>query len=141
MTEDETAGESESAAVVSDAMAALGLAAYCWTLATDEIAWSANAAPLLEAAPETIRAGRHYAGLIDPASAANRYDAVMAGGTDTGSGVPFHIEYVFRPDGRSGERSLWVEDTAAGLPGPMGGRPASSARCEGSMRTTAASSS
>jgi diguanylate cyclase (GGDEF)-like protein len=123
VTEEETAGEGESAAVVSDAMAALGLAAYCWTLASDEIAWSVNAARVLEAAPDTIRAGRNYAGLIDPASAANRYDAVMAGGTDTGSGVPFHIEYVFRPDGRAGERSLWVEDTGRWYAGPDG-RPA-----------------
>ena len=109
--------------MVSDAMTALGVAAYGWTLSSDEIVWSANALQLLEAPPEAIRAGRSYASLIDPASTANRYDAVMAGGTDTGSGVPFHIEYVLRPEGRGGERSLWIEDTGRWFAGPDG-RPA-----------------
>lgn len=123
MTDGELATDSQTAAMVCEAMAALGLATYCWTIASDEIAWSANAGHLLEAPPAVLRAGRSYASHIDPASAANRYDAVMAGGTDLGNGVPFHIEYVFRPGGRGGERSLWIEDTGRWFAGPDG-RPA-----------------
>lgn len=123
VSDGETASANGNAAMVSDAMTALGVAAYCWTIGTDAIDWAANAATVLDAPLESLRAGRVYASHIDPASPANRYDAVMTGGMDTGSGVPFHIEYMFRPQGRGSDRSLWIEDAGRWFAG-SDGRPA-----------------
>ena len=108
---------------LAGAMEAAGLAAYCWSIASDEIAWSANAETVLGVATDAIRTGRTFAALLDAESPANRYDAVMAGGADTGAGVAFHIECLFRPEGRGGARSLWLEDSGRWFAG-ADGRPA-----------------
>jgi diguanylate cyclase (GGDEF)-like protein len=113
------AGES----MVDAAVGAAGLAAYCWTIATDALEWSPGAAQVLEAAPDRIRSGRRYASLTDPASGTTRYDAVMAGGADPGGGVPFQTEYLFCPAGRGMPEGLWVEDTGRWFAG-ADGRPA-----------------
>jgi hypothetical protein len=106
---------------LASALEASGLAAYGWTIASDELVWSPNAAEVLEAAAENITSGRHYACLIDPSCGASRYDAVMmAGGTDTGDGVGFQVEYLFRPSGRDNPRSLWIEDAGRWFAGPDG---------------------
>ena len=108
----------------SGALQASGLAAYCWTLAGDQLSWSPNAAGVLEAATAGLCSGKQFAALIDPSCGASRYDAVMmAGGTDAGQGVPFQIEYLFRPDGRGSARGLWLEDAGRWFAGPDG-RPA-----------------
>jgi diguanylate cyclase (GGDEF)-like protein len=104
-------------------MEAAGLAAYCWTIADDQIAWSANAENVLGVAAEAIRSGRSFSALLDPESPGNRYDAVMAGGSDTGTGVAFQIECLLRPEGRGTARSLWLEDSGRWFAGPDG-RPA-----------------
>jgi diguanylate cyclase (GGDEF)-like protein len=106
--------------MVTMAIDAAGLAAYCWTLATDQLAWSPGAGRVLEAAPDRIRSGRRYASLIDPASGDSRYRAVMAGGADTGEGVAFRTEYLLRPAGQSSPQSLWVEDSGRWFAGPDG---------------------
>ena len=42
----------------------------------------------------------------------------MAGGADAGDGVPFQIEYLFRPGGRGQPQGLWIEDTGRWFAGP-----------------------
>ena len=121
MTEGEAGEERDDP--LAGAMEAAGLAAYCWSIASDEIAWSANAGSVLGVAAEAIRTGRAFAALLDPESPANRYDAVMAGGADTGAGVAFQIEFLFRPEGRGAAQSLWFEDSGRWFAGPDG-RPA-----------------
>jgi len=101
-------------------MEASGLAAYCWTIATDAIDWSPNATAVLEAEAGDIATGRSYAALLDPANAASRYEAVMGGGTDDGAGVPFQIEYELRPRGQAGPDGLWLEDQGRWFAGPEG---------------------
>ncbi len=105
---------------LGEALEASGLAAYCWTIDSDEIAWSANAAAVLEAQPGEIGTGKSYAALLDPANVASRYDAVMRGSADAGDGAAFQIEYVIRPRGRTGPLSLWVEDQGRWFAGPDG---------------------
>ena len=120
----EQTAESPEEPRLAGALEASGLAAYGWTIASDELVWSPNAAKVLEAGPESLRSGRHYAGLIDPSCGTSRYDAVMmAGGTDAGQGVAFQVEYLFRPGGRGNPQSLWLEDTGRWFAGPDG-RPA-----------------
>ena len=108
---------------MTGAMEATGIAAYCWIMADDTLTWSSNAGEVLAAAPDMISSGRRYASLIDPSSGTNRYDAIRVGGADTGGGVAFQIEYLFRPGGRGAPRSVWLEDTGRWFAGPDG-RPA-----------------
>jgi diguanylate cyclase (GGDEF)-like protein len=94
------------------AVIAAGEAAYHWVVETDEIFWSANAPALFGCSNEALATGRSFAGHLDADNFASRYDTVMrAEGADSGEGVAFQIEYLFRPDGRMGRRSLWIEDS------------------------------
>src|SRR5207237_5706229 len=89
-----------------------GEAAYHWVIESDEIFWSANASDLLDCTKEALATGRSFAAHLDAENFASRYDAVMhAASGDEGDGVAFQIECLFRPDGRMGRRSLWIEDS------------------------------
>src|SRR5438270_9702657 len=94
------------------AVAAAGEAAYHWVIESDEIFWSANASDLFDCTKEALATGRSFAAHLDAENFASRYDAVMhAASGDEGDGVAFQIECLFRPDGRMGRRSLWIEDS------------------------------
>lgn len=106
------------------AVESAGLAAYHWTIESDEITWSENAADILGCDPRAIGSGRAFASFLDPDNFTSRYDAVMrTQSIDEGSGVSFQIEYKFRPEGRMGRASLWLEDHGSWYAGPDG-RPA-----------------
>lgn len=102
---------------------AASLTAYHWVIETDIITWSANAADILGCDPRAIGTGRGFAALLDPENFTSRYDTVMRGSSvDEGAGVPFQIEYKFRPEGRLGRASLWLEDHGKWY-GSTDGRP------------------
>jgi diguanylate cyclase (GGDEF)-like protein len=104
--------EREELDQIGRAVIAAGEAAYHWVLESDEIFWSANAPGLLGCQAEALASGRNFASLLDADNFSSRYDTVMrGGGVDEGEGVPFQIEYLFRPDGQMGRRSLWIEDS------------------------------
>jgi diguanylate cyclase (GGDEF)-like protein len=106
------------------AIEAVGEAAYHWIVETDEIFWSSNVLDVLGCEPDAVKSGRAYANLLDTDNFTSRYDTVMRAQTnDDGSGVPFQIEYLFRPDGRTGRRAVWLEDNGKWF-GGKGGRPA-----------------
>ena len=68
--------------------------------------------------------GRALPSLLDADNFTSRYDTVMRTvGTDEGEGVPFQIEYLFRPDGRNGRPRYWLEDSGRWYAG-ADGRPA-----------------
>jgi diguanylate cyclase (GGDEF)-like protein len=103
---------------------AVGEATYHWVLETDDIRWSPNMQAVLECQPDTASTGRAYANLLDGDNITSRYDTVMRShAADDGDGVPFQIEYLFRPDGRLGRRAIWLEDHGKWFAG-AGGRPA-----------------
>lgn len=105
------------------AVESAGLAAYHWLIDTDEINWSDNAAHVLGCDPRAIGTGRSYASFLDPDNFTSRYDSVMrTSQIDEGSGVPFQIEYKFRPEGRLGRASIWLEDHGSWYAG-ADGRP------------------
>lgn len=93
-------------------LARIGEAAYRWTIETDDIEWSADAASVFGlASDEPIGSGKAYAELVDPAGPIARADHVLtAVAGDTGEGVPYQIEYAVRPQGADGPL-LWIEDT------------------------------
>ncbi len=103
---------------------AVGEATYHWVLETDDIRWSPNIKAVLECDSRVAGTGRAYASLLDSDNITSRYDTVMRShATDEGDGVPFQIEYLFRPDGRNGRRAIWLEDNGKWFAG-VNGSPA-----------------
>lgn len=97
--------------VLEQALSAAGEAAYRWEISTDTITWSANAAEVLGCKPQTIATGRLFGNLLDAENLTSRYETVMySKAQDSGQGVPFQIEYLFRNQGRKGANSIWLED-------------------------------
>lgn len=96
---------------VQKALVAAEEATYKWNIATDELSWSQNAEGILGCALTNIRSGRLFASLLDGDNFTTRYDAVMNTKTrDSGSGVAYRIEYLFRSEGRANPKTIWVED-------------------------------
>ncbi len=93
-------------------LAAVGGAAYEWTIADDRIRWGAGAAEVLGVpSVDAIATGREFAGLLDPASTTSRHDAVFnATSTDNGEGVSYEVQYTLQPASANGKKRLIVED-------------------------------
>jgi diguanylate cyclase (GGDEF)-like protein len=109
---------------VRKAVVAVGEAAYHWVIEADEIFWSANASEVLHCPADRLATGRAYADLLDSDNFTTRYDAVMRTvHKDEGEGISYQIEYLFRPDGKNGKTSYWLEDTGRWYAG-ADGRPA-----------------
>jgi diguanylate cyclase (GGDEF)-like protein len=107
-----------SAAILADT----GTAAYHWNLVDDQLRWSAHAAQMLRAA-SVPASGRAFTQLIDAGPGPGRYDTIARSTLqDRGDGVPYQIEYCFRPSPDSDLR-LWVEDSGRWFAG-ADGRPA-----------------
>ena len=84
---------------------------YDWNLLTDRIVWGSGLAGVAEFASEqAFVTGVAYAEHLAPVSPSSRYEAIIAGGFDTGSGVPFQVVYGLVPYGRSPAPPVWVED-------------------------------
>ncbi len=107
------------------AVEAAGEAAYHWTTASDKLLWNSNAASLLKIGDSSqLETGRGFADLLDPENATSRFDVVMRSReSDSGSGVPYCIEYRLRPQGRQSSSSIWVEDSGRWYAG-KDGKPA-----------------
>lgn len=106
------------------AVLAVGETAYHWVIESDEIFWSANAPEILHCPAGRLTTGRAYAALLDVDNFTTRYDAVMRTVyKDEGEGIPYQIEYLFRPDGKNGKTAYWLEDTGRWYAG-ADGRPA-----------------
>ncbi len=105
------------------ALLAVEEVAYHWIIESDEISWSSNAADVLGCEAGAIASGRSFAALLDAENFTSRYDTIMRSSIgDDGDGVPYQIEYLFRPDGRLGKRALWLEDSGRWFAG-SDGRP------------------
>jgi diguanylate cyclase (GGDEF)-like protein len=106
---------------LNKALQAAGEAAYHWSIASDLITWSGHAASVLGCAIEDVPNGKRFAGLLDADNMTNRYETVMrTQNRDSGDGVPFRIEYQFRSEGRTGAKSVWIEDQGRWFAGPDG---------------------
>ena len=107
---------------VRHALSCVGETTYHWTLSTDRLDWSGNAADILGVESiDLVRSGRGYASLLDPDNFTSRFEAVMRTAMiDEGEGVPFQIEYLFRPRGRDDQTAMWLEDSGRWFAGPDG---------------------
>lgn len=113
-----------SDSLIRAAVEASGIATYHWIIESDEITWSSNAHDVLGSDPRGFSTGRGFASFLDPDNFTSRYDTVMRSNTsEDGAGVAYQIEYKFRPEGRLGRASLWLEDNGRWFAGPDG-RPA-----------------
>jgi len=91
---------------------------YEWRIDTDAIVWGRNVGDVLTVAdPAALADGRGFSQLIDPKSGPTRFDVVTSAARDTGSGVPYQLQYALR--GRD-ERPIWIEDTGRWFAGPDG---------------------
>ena len=109
---------------IRKAVYSVGEAAYHWIIESDEIFWTGNAADLLQCPVAQVSTGRDFAARLDVDNFTTRYDAVMRTAVaDDGGGVPYQIEYLFRPEGRTGKHAHWLEDSGRWFAG-VDGRPA-----------------
>ena len=103
------------------AIKAASEAAYKWTIGSDEISWSENTPDILGCPISNVRSGKLFASLLDADNFTTRYETIMnSKSRDDGQGVPYHIEYMFRSEGRNGEKSVWVEDQGRWFAGSDG---------------------
>ena len=104
-----------------DIFASTGVVPYAWDVATDALAWGANARDVLEVADAAlIASGGRYARLIDHKDGRSRVDAVMNSGMkDDGAGVPYEVQYALKPTPDSAPLH-WIEDTGRWFAGADG---------------------
>ncbi len=96
-------------------------ATYKWIIVSDEISWSENTSEILGCPISAVRSGKLFASLLDADNFTTRYETVMnSKSRDDGTGVPYHIEYMFRSEGRGREKSVWVEDQGRWFAGSDG---------------------
>ncbi len=112
-------------------LAAVGDVAYDWQIGSDRLVWGGNAGDVLKVEhPAAIASGRDFAQLVQSEAAPTRHDAVMKSTQkDDGSGVPYQIQYCFRPSADSHLR-FWLEDTGRWFAGPDG----APVRAQGTVR-------
>ncbi len=109
-----------SGQLLSQAVAAAGEAAYHWSLGTDTLSWSVNAAAVLQRAAPDMDTGRKFASLLDADNLTTRFDAVMhaSAARDAGEGVSFRIEYRIKETETA--PAMWVEDSGCWFPDAEG---------------------
>ena len=103
----------------ADILACLGQATFVWDIATDAIAWSANAASIFPNIPgETLANGAEFSKLIEP-SRSIRLDALgRSAPSRGGEGTPYRIEYGVRNS--ISAPVIWIEETGCWFAGPDG---------------------
>jgi diguanylate cyclase (GGDEF)-like protein len=104
------------------AEAAAQIVSYHWNIATDCITWSGNAEAVLGCSRGNMATGRQFASLLAADNITSRYDAVMRSTARAThhDGESFAIEYQFKPDGKAGKHSVWIEDHGRWYGGPDG---------------------
>jgi diguanylate cyclase (GGDEF)-like protein len=106
---------------IQRAIMAANEAAYKWTIVSDEMSWSENTPEILGCPISDVRSGKLFANRLDADNFTTRYETVMnSKSRDDGAGVPYHIEYMFRSEGRGSEKSVWVEDQGRWFAGSDG---------------------
>jgi diguanylate cyclase (GGDEF)-like protein len=86
--------------------------AYLWDIATDRMEWGSNAAEVLGMRSiEGLGTSADFHFLIAPEHVQRRQDAIAhAKSLDARRGAHYRVQFRFAPDGRRGEKSLWLED-------------------------------
>ena len=94
------------------ALDAAGETVYQWDFQSDRMTWAENAAKLLELNDlSAVLTGAAFHQLIDADFASQHFEAshnIMD--SDDGNGIPYSVQYKFRPLGRRNSSILWIED-------------------------------
>ncbi|MES2752514.1 MAG: EAL domain-containing protein [Pseudomonadota bacterium] len=103
----------------SGLLAALGHATFAWNIATDVLQWSDNVAAVLPDIPrEALSTAAGFSKLIEPQRGI-RSDAVLNSmAADSGSGVPYQIEYGLRAS--TSAPVLWIDECGRWFAGADG---------------------
>ena len=104
------------------ALDAAGETVYQWDFSSDTITWAGNAAKLLELSDlGAVLTGAAFHQMIDADFANQHYEAIRnIPGSDDGNGIPYSVQYKFRPLGRRNSAILWIEDHGRCYAGPIG---------------------
>ena len=104
------------------ALSAAGETGYQWDFASDRLIWADNAAELLEVkGQKNLISGAAFHQLIDADFANKHFEAIRSpSGSDDGNGIPYSIQYKFRPNGRRNSAVLWIEDHGRCYAGQLG---------------------
>jgi len=104
------------------ALSAAGETVYQWDFASDQLIWADNAAELLEVTGQVnLNSGAAFHQLIDADFANKHFEAIRSpSGSDDGNGIPYSIQYKFRPNGRRNSAVLWIEDHGRCFAGQLG---------------------
>ncbi|MGQ0455532.1 MAG: EAL domain-containing protein [Hyphomicrobium sp.] len=96
--------------------------AYVWDLTTDRIEWEANAPQILGVVDfAAIATGEAFHRMIADEHVGRRLAAICdSRSTDQDRGVPYRMQYRFKPRGLRGEASIQLEDQGRWWPGPDG---------------------
>lgn len=108
---------------IEKTLAAAGIAAFSWDIATGDMQWSGNVAAVMQGVPAAaLDHADEFARFIDASTRGVRHDAV-AGSTrsDHGDGVAYQVQYALKGD--EGTTGAWIEETGRWFAGP-GGKPA-----------------
>lgn len=135
---DDVGPESADALVESEALDLVGVlspfdeCAYVWDIATDALEWEDNAAAVFgfDDVSEISR-GECFESRIVPEHRSHRSAAISTSSVSPyDRGVPYRVQYRFRPGELRGTASIWLEDHGRWWPG-ADGRPA---RARGTIR-------
>ncbi len=104
------------------ALSAAGETGYQWDFTSDHIVWADNASQLLGVEGESnLLTGASFHQLIDSDFANQHFEAIRSpGNSDDGNGIPYSIQYKFRPNGRRNSSVLWIEDHGRTYEGQLG---------------------
>jgi len=104
------------------ALSAAGETVYQWDFASDQLIWADNAAELLEVTGQVnLNSGAAFHQLIDADFANKHFEEIRSpSGSDDGNGIPYSIQYKFRPNGRRNSAVLWIEDHGRCFAGQLG---------------------
>ncbi|MGL4397152.1 MAG: EAL domain-containing protein [Hyphomicrobium sp.] len=102
-------------------LSAIEETAYVWDVASDRIDWESNASDILGTTSTTpINTGRDFLALIAAEHAARRREAFAGISGEMARGVPYRLQYRFKPGGHRSDRTIWIEDHGRWWPGADG---------------------
>ena len=94
-------------------LTSVGETAYRWDLGDDRMVWAANAPDVLGITGfEAIATGAAFHLHMACEHAGRRIEMLAADrSSETAEGgIPYRVQFRFLPDGRRGERTIWIED-------------------------------
>jgi diguanylate cyclase (GGDEF)-like protein len=115
-------GASPAGIDLLSALSAAAETAYQWDFDSDQIVWANNVNQILEVEGQNnLNSGASFHQLIDSDFANQHFETIRSpSGSDDGNGIPYSIQYKFRPNGRRNSSVLWIEDHGRSFAGPLG---------------------